>query len=200
MKRPPQATSARRVALALFVVAAAAVFGLIASSAKFDTEREALFGARPITPAGALVLDATTRQPAVGALPVNFVRSPDRTGADGRGRYLVAVNSGTGVQFNAATNRAQQSLAVIDLNARPAPAVVQNIYFPTPQSVNVGAVFSPRADADGSFTLYASGGLENKIWMFRFRAGASVPLTPTSNGPPPEGGAPLLAGSAFSRG
>ena len=32
-----------------------------------------------------------------------------------------------GVQFNAASNRAQQSLAVIDLNTNPAPAVVQNI-------------------------------------------------------------------------
>jgi YVTN family beta-propeller protein len=199
MKRPPQATSARRASLALFVVFAATVFGLIASSANFDADDRALFGARPITPAGALVTDATTRQPAVGALPVNFVRSPDHTGADGRGRYLIAVNSGTGVQFNAATNRAQQSLAVIDLNARPAPVVVQNIYFPTPQSVNVGAVFSPRADADGSFTLYASGGFENKIWMFRLRLGASVPLTPTSNGPDTKVEAPFIDVSAFTR-
>ena len=32
---------------------------------------------RPITPAGSLVLDATTGQPAVGAMPMAFVRSPD---------------------------------------------------------------------------------------------------------------------------
>src|SRR5436309_8822807 len=81
---------------------------------------------RNITPAGSLLLDATTRQPAVGSLPVDFVRSPDNTGRGGSGRYLIAVNSGFGIQFNAASNRGQQSLAVIDLNATPAPLVVQN--------------------------------------------------------------------------
>jgi len=199
MKRQTRAAHIRRVASALFVVVAAAAFGLIASSADFDASDPASFGARPITPAGSLVMDATTRQPAVGALPVGFVRSPDRAGPDGGGRYLVAVNSGYGIQFNAATNRAQQSLAVIDLNARAAPAVVQNVYFPVPQSVNVGAVFSPRAAPDGSFTLYASGGFENKIWMFRFRPGASVPLTPTSNGPDTKVEAPFIDVSAFAR-
>ena len=64
---------------------------------------------RPITPAGTLVQDLTTRQAAVGALPVDFVRSPDK-------RFLLAVNSGYGVQFNASGNRGQQSIAVIDLN------------------------------------------------------------------------------------
>ena len=86
----------------------------------------------------------TTRQAAVGALPVDFVRSPDKLGPDGEGRFLIAVNSGYGIQFNAAANRGQQSLSVIDLNAKPA-AVVQNVYFPSPQSVNVGVVFAPRA-------------------------------------------------------
>src|SRR5262245_60958100 len=119
---------------------------------------------RPITPAGALIMDASTRQLAVGALPVAFVRSPDKTGPGGSGRYLIAVNSGYGIQFNSATNKGQQSLAVIDLNARPAPVVIQNVYFPTPQSENVGLVFAPRAELDGSFALYASGGVENKIW------------------------------------
>ena len=55
---------------------------------------------------------------------------------------MIAVNSGYGVQFNAAANRGQQSLAVIDLNAKPA-AVIQNVYFPSPQSVNFGVVFAP---------------------------------------------------------
>ena len=73
---------------------------------------------KPITPAGALVQDVTTRQPAVGALPVDFVRSPDKLGPDAAGRYLIAVNSGYGVQFNVTGNRGQQSLAVIDLNAK----------------------------------------------------------------------------------
>ena len=197
MKRPARRAQARGIALALFAVVAATGFGLIASFASFDAN-EAAFGARPITPAGSLVSDLRTRQPAVGALAVNFARSPDRAGPDGRGRYLVAVNSGFGIQFNAATNRAQQSLAVIDLNARPAPAVVQNIYFPTPQSVNIGAVFSPRAAADGSYTLYASGGFENKIWMFSLRPGASTPLTPTSNGPDTKVDAPFIDVSAFT--
>ena len=153
---------------------------------------------RPISPAGSLVMDATTQQPAVGALPVAFVRSPDKTGPNGLGRYLIAVNSGFGVQFSSTTNRAQQSLAVIDLNARPAPAVVQNVYFPTPQSVNVGVVFAPAAEQDGTFVLYASGGFENKIWMFRFRAGAATPVTPASRGPNTTVEAPFIDVTGFT--
>ena len=100
--------------------------GLPSSASRSQTE-PAGEGPR-ITPAGSLVIDATTRQPAVGALPVDFVRSPDRLGRDRGGRYLITVNSGFGIQFNAAANRGQQSLAVIDLNATP-PQVVQNVYF-----------------------------------------------------------------------
>lgn len=123
---------------------------------------------RVITPAGALVLDATTGHPAVGSLPVAFVRSPDHAAKDGGGRYLISVNSGYGIQFNAATNPEQQSIAVLDLSAQPSPQVIQNVYFPSPQSAQVGAAFSPEPDASGSYTLYISGGFENKIWMFRF--------------------------------
>ncbi|HEY1402720.1 MAG TPA: hypothetical protein VGB05_01195, partial [Pyrinomonadaceae bacterium] len=147
---------------------------------------------RTLAPAGALVMDATTRQPAVGALTVDFVRSPDRDGPQGAGRFLVAVNSGYGIQFNAATNRAQQSLAVLDLNARPAPVVVQNIYFPTPQSANVGLVFSPRADADGSHLLYVSGGFENKIWKFKFNPRSVPRVAPASPGPDTKVAAPFI--------
>ena len=198
MNFPARVSSVRRVALALFVAFAATAFGLLSSSADITVSNQPASEGRPITPAGSLVLDATTHQPAVGALPVGFVRSPDRTGPDGRGRYLVAVNSGSGVQFNSITSRFQQSLAVIDLEARPAPAVVQNIYFPTPQSVNVGAAFSPRALADGSFTFYASGGFENKIWVFQLRPGASPPLTPTSPGPNTKVEAPFIDVSGFA--
>src|SRR5215475_3831874 len=122
---------------------------------------------RPVTPAGMLLTDATTRLPAVAPLTVDFVRSPDKDGPDGKGRYLIAVNSGFGLQFNAQTNEGQQSLAVIDLNAKPAPVVIQNVYFPTPQSANIGAAFVSQAEQDGSHQLYVSGGVENKIWMFR---------------------------------
>jgi len=165
-----------------------------------DVAAQGEFGSegRPITPAGNLVVDITTRQPAVGALPVAFVRSPDKTGPDGLGRYLIAVNSGYGIQFNAATNKAQQSLAVIDLNVRPLPVVIQNVYFPTPQSVNVGLVFSPRPEQDGTFLLYASGGFENKIWIFHFRVAASTPVSPASRGPNTTVEAPFIDVSGFT--
>lgn len=153
---------------------------------------------RTITPAGSLLLDVNTRQPAVGALPVGFVRSPDTQGTDKLGRYLIAINSGYGIQFNAGSNRAQQSLSVIDLNARPVPAVVQDIYFPTPQSANVGAVFAPQAEADGSYMLYVSGGGENKIWIFRLRAGERFPVSPPSQGPNTKVEAPSIDIASFA--
>src|ERR1051325_9700162 len=152
---------------------------------------------RPITPAGSLVQDLTTRQPAVGALPVDFVRSPDKLGPDGEGRFLLSVNSGYGIQFNAAANRGQQSLSVIDLNAKPA-AVVQNVYFPSPQSVNVGVAFASAPQEDGSHALYVSGGFENKIWIFRFQPANHRPITPASPGPNTTIEAPFIDVSGFA--
>jgi YVTN family beta-propeller protein len=153
---------------------------------------------RPITPAGALVLDATTGQPAVGSLPVAFVRSPDHAAKDRGGRYLIGVNSGFGIQFSAATNRGQQSISVLDLNAQPAPQVIQDIYFPSPQSAQVGAAFSPEPDPSGAYTLYVSGGFENKIWMFRFRPNAPQPVSPPSNGPDTKVTAPFISVGGFA--
>jgi len=138
---------------------------------------------RPITPAGTLVLDAATHLPAVGAMPMAMLRSPDALGQGGKGRYLLVVNSGFGVQFSEDTNRAQQSIAVIDLNASPEPQVIQNVYFPTPQSANVGLAFSHTTGADGTFIMYVSGGFENKVWIFRFDPKAAAPVQPSSNGP-----------------
>ncbi len=138
---------------------------------------------RPITPAGSLVMDAATRLPAVGAMPMAMLRSPDSLGHGGKGRYLFVVNSGFGVQFSEETNRAQQSIAVIDLNATPDPLVIQNVYFPTPQSANVGVAFSPHAGTDGNFEMYVSGGFENKVWIFRFNPKAAAPVQPESAGP-----------------
>jgi YVTN family beta-propeller protein len=46
----------------------------------------------------------------------------------------------------------------------------------------VGAVFDPRPNPDGTYTLYVSGGFENKVWMFRFRVGGAIPITPPSDG------------------
>src|SRR6266496_1019774 len=169
----------------------------IPSSAKRITSDEPAAGLR-ITPAGTLLLDATTRQPAVGSLPVNFVRSPDHNGLDGLGRFLIAVNSGYGLQFSGAGNRGQQSMAVIDLNSKPAPLIVQNVYFPSPQSVNVGAVFSPIQNDDTSYNLYVSGGFENKIWIFRFGQDPGTPITPTSPGPNSLVEAPFIDVSGFA--
>ncbi|HKG60919.1 MAG TPA: bifunctional YncE family protein/alkaline phosphatase family protein [Pyrinomonadaceae bacterium] len=152
---------------------------------------------RPITPAGSLVQDLTTRQAAVGALPVDLVRSPDKLGPGGAGRFLISVNSGYGIQFNAAGNRGQQSLSVIDLNAKPA-AVVQNVYFPSPQSVNVGVAFSTAPQDDGSYALFVSGGFENKIWIFRFQAENQTPITPASPGPNTNVEAPFIDVSGFA--
>ncbi|HKW62288.1 MAG TPA: beta-propeller fold lactonase family protein, partial [Candidatus Acidoferrum sp.] len=147
---------------------------------------------RPITPAGTLVTDAGTHLPAVGAMPMNMLRSPDNLGHGGKGRYLLVVNSGYGVQFSAETNSAQQSIAVIDLNASPEPVVVQNVYFPTPQSANVGIAFAPAPAADGTLTLYVSGGFENKVWIFRFDPKASAPIQPASSGPDTKVSAPFF--------
>src|SRR6266481_6082189 len=145
---------------------------------------------RPITPAGTLVIDATTHMPAVGAMPMAMLRSPDSLGHGGKGRYLLVVNSGFGVQFSEETNRAQQSIAVIDLNAAPEPLVIQNVYFPTPQSANVGLAFSPAAGADGNFEMYVSGGFENKVWVFRFDPKAAARIQPGSPGPDTKVAAP----------
>ena len=189
--------------LLLFVALTGALMltfiGVFTSSANIQVTNQPASEGRPVTPAGSLVRDVNTRQPAVGALPVDFVRSPDRDGADNKGRYLLAVNSGFGIQFNAAANRALQSLSVIDLNAQPAPVVIQNVYFPTPQSVNVGVCFSPQAEPDGSYALYASGGFENKIWMFRFRPGAQTPITPASARLNTSVDAPFIDVSGFAR-
>ncbi len=55
---------------------------------------------RPITPAGTLVIDVATHLPAVGAMPMTMLRSPDTLGRAGKGRYLLVVYSGYGVQFS----------------------------------------------------------------------------------------------------
>ncbi len=187
----------RNYTLLTFLLTTCLLFGSFAGMSSSAGADESASQGRPITPAGTLVQDLTTRQPAVGALPVDLVRSPDKSGPGGEGRFLIAVNSGYGVQFNAAANRGQQSLAVIDLNAKPA-AVVQNVYFPSPQSVNVGVVFSSRADDDGSYALYVSGGFENKIWIFRFRPDSQTPITPASPGPNTNIEAPFIDVTGFA--
>ncbi|MFL6255421.1 MAG: beta-propeller fold lactonase family protein, partial [Pyrinomonadaceae bacterium] len=189
--------SARALVLAASVALAALALGLVNSSADISVKNQPASEGRRITPAGSLVQDLTTGLPAVGSLPVGFVRSPDRAGPGGKGQYLVVVNSGYGVQFDAKSNKAQQSLAVIDLNLRP-PAVVQNVYFPEPQSANVGAVFSTHSNSEGFYTLYVSGGFENKVWTFDLRPNTSKPISPGSDGPDTKDEAPFIDLNGFA--
>jgi YVTN family beta-propeller protein len=132
---------------------------------------------RPLDPAGDVLLrpDGSIAE---GSLPVAMLRSPDTTGPDGGGRYLVVVNSGYGVQYAARRNKGQQLLQVVDLAASPAPVIVQEVYFPSPQSANVGAVFGRKPNRGGNWRLYVSGGFENRIWRFTFRPGEPAPVTP----------------------
>src|SRR5450631_2777759 len=118
------------LAFVLLVTVAALVYLGTGNSSAVDRSPDDVMPA--VKPAGRLVLDAATGQPAVAPLTVNFVRSPDGGGPDGKGRFLIAVNGGYGLTFNA-KSKAQQTLSVIDLDLKPEPKVVQNIYFPAPQ-------------------------------------------------------------------
>jgi YVTN family beta-propeller protein len=195
MKQQTRMTSKR----SLMILTLAGIFAAsIAFSQGRPVTNEPASEGRPITPAGTLVMDATTGSPAVGSLPVAFLRSPDHTAKDGGGRYLISVNSGYGIQFSASTNPEQQSLSVLDLNAQPEPRVIQNVYFPAPQSAQVGAAFSPEPDPTGAYVLFISGGFENKIWTFRFRPNEPQPITPTSNGPDTKVTAPFISVAGFA--
>jgi YVTN family beta-propeller protein len=132
-----------------------------------------------VKPAGKLLIDAETNLAAVAPLTMNFVRTPDAAGPDGKGRYLIAVNSGFGLEFDS-KSKANQTLSVIDLNAAPEPKVIQNVYFMSPQSANVGLVFDTKKQHDGSYRLYVSGGNENKIWMLGFVEDRALPLSPAN--------------------
>jgi len=177
----------------LFVASAALPAALGSGQSQITIANQPASEGRPITPAGSLIGDATTGLTAVGSLPVTFVRSPDHSAKDGGGRFLVAVNSGYGIQFSSSTNEGQQSLTVIDLEMRPSPKAIQNVYFPSPQSANIGAVFAPQAAPDGSYTLYVSGGYENKVWIFRFNPKNGEPISPASPGPDTKVTAPFIS-------
>jgi YVTN family beta-propeller protein len=191
--------------IVLIVIASFSIFAFLAikpfRSAAQETvkiaENPASEG-RTITPAGTLLIDAATNQKAVASLPVDFVRSPDSLGADGKGRYLLAINSGFGIQFSGNTNRGQQSVSVIDLNAQPEPKIIQNVYFPSPQSANVGMRFDSNVSPDGSFRLFVSGGFENKIWLFKFAPNEMKPISPAPEDITKKIEAPFIDVSAFA--
>jgi len=154
------------------------------------------FQTRTISPAGRLVIDSETGLAAVTPLTFNFVRTPDTDGPDGKGRFLIAVNSGYGLTFNSKSNN-NQTLSVIDLNREPEPQVIQHVYFPSPQSANFGLVFEPRPQPGGKFNLYVAGGFENKIWILAFDPKAAKPLAP-ANAPDAELKAPSIDVAAFA--
>ncbi len=154
------------------------------------------FQSRRIDPAGRLILSRETGKPAVMPLTFNFVRTPDTGAADGKGRFLIAVNSGYGLTFNS-KSKGQQTLSVIDLNTVPEPQVVQDIYFPAPQSANFGLVFDSRIQSNGKYNLYLSGGFENKIWMLAFDPAAPKPIAP-GNEPDTEFKSTFIDVTAFS--
>src|SRR5262245_42752151 len=132
---------------------------------------------RTITPAGKLILDSSNGLPAVAPLTMNFVRTPDTSGPGGKGRYLIAVNSGWGEQVNS-KGKGNQSLSVIDLNKTPDPQVVETVYFPSPQSANVGLAFDPTKQPDGTYRFFVSGGFENKVWILSYDPAMARPIAP----------------------
>ncbi|HEX2640199.1 MAG TPA: hypothetical protein VHL50_06495, partial [Pyrinomonadaceae bacterium] len=168
----------RTYSLALIAVfAALAAFASLTVTEHSAATARASDQSRVITPAGRLLIDTATGLPAIAPLTMNFIRTPDTSGPDGLGRYLIAVNSGWGITLNS-RSKATQTLTVIDLNSKPDAQVVQHVYFPTPQSANFGAAFDAKVGADGKYKLYVSGGFENRIWILAFDPKAKLPLSP----------------------
>ncbi|MEZ5428936.1 MAG: bifunctional YncE family protein/alkaline phosphatase family protein [Pyrinomonadaceae bacterium] len=181
------------------LMASVVLFFLISGGSRGGLTRAAednSLQSREIHPAGKLLIDAETKEPAAMPLTFDFVRSPDRNGPDGRGRFLIAVNSGYGLTFNW-KSRPQQTLSVIDLNKKPEPEVIQTIYFPSPQSANFGLVFDKKTQVNGKVNLYLSGGFENKIWILGFDPEAERPLAP-ANARDERLDAPFIDVSAFA--
>ncbi|MBC7797217.1 MAG: hypothetical protein H7Z37_10125 [Pyrinomonadaceae bacterium] len=182
--------------LPIIVITAFFVVKPSKSSADIQIQNNPAAQGRTITPAGKLIFDAATNQIAVGSLTSDFVRSPDNSAKDGKGRFLIAVNSGFGLTYKS-TSRPQQSLSIIDLNAQPEPQVVQNVYFPSPNSANFGLTFDPNVDADGAYRFFVAGGFENKIWLFKFNPKEKQPVSP-ANAPDAPLTAPSIDVSAFT--
>src|SRR2546430_5709434 len=67
---------------------------------------------RPITPAGALLIDQTTHLPAVGDISLGMLCSPPAIGGGGKGRYLLVVDSSCGVQIYEGHHQTTQYHAV----------------------------------------------------------------------------------------
>src|SRR5260370_7353887 len=73
-------------------------------------QREPAGEGRPITPAGTLVIDAMTHLPAVGAMPMAMLRSPDALGHGAAGPDLLGCHNGFRVQSRQAPNQPHPTL------------------------------------------------------------------------------------------
>jgi len=167
----------RTIALLTALSAVCTVIVFESSPRTHATARADAPQSRVITPAGKLIIDASNGLPAVAPMTMNFVRTPDTSGPDGKGRFLIAVNSGWGEQF-VNRGRANQSLSIIDLNKTPEPQVVQTVYFPAPQSANVGIAFDNNVQPDGKYRFFVSGGFENRVWILSCDPKAAQPIAP----------------------
>ena len=61
-----------------------------------------------------------------------------------------------------------------------------------------GAVFSTKPDREGFYTLFVSGGFENKVWTFSFLPNTAKPIIPASDGPDTKVGARSIDVSGFA--
>src|SRR4051812_34080411 len=113
MMHKPRRFGILRATAAVMVAVAASAFYFAGTDSKAQTGPNPLVSAaRDVHPAGKLLIDVGTNRPAAAPMTMNFVRTPDSGGADGKGRYLIAVNSGFGLMFNS-KSKAQQTLSVI---------------------------------------------------------------------------------------
>jgi len=114
-----QTKCSAKIALAVVLFGSLGIYLPFKSAAQNEIPNNVSTQGRALTLAGKLLTDAATNLPAVAPLTVDFVRSPDNSGADGKGRYLIAVNSGFGLQFNG-ESKAQQTLSVIEMKTKKA--------------------------------------------------------------------------------
>src|SRR5471030_3321933 len=100
--RPARRNAILYAALASFIVLS--IYFLVSRSTRVV---DAAVPPDNTTPAGKLVVDATTGWPAIAPLTMTFVHSPDADGPGGKGRYLIAINSGYGIEFTSKSRQQQ---------------------------------------------------------------------------------------------
>ena len=130
---------------------------------------------RPLDPAGDRA--SPRRRIDGGRLPARHVPPLARHDwPGGRGRYLVVVNSGYGVQY--APHERRTAVAAGHRSQCPAGAGRRAVgLLPVAAKHQRGRGVRHQADA-GAWPLYVSGGFENRIWRLTFTPGAPTPIAP----------------------